>query len=128
MTNQPLAERYILIVDDEPSIRMMLADVLMEDGYAVVTASNGADALVHLRDSAPPCLILLDLMMPVMDGWRFRAVQLDDPKLRSIPVVVLSAGTNLSDWKLLRALDAAAYVAKPLDIDRLLETVTRICP
>src|SRR4029079_16312438 len=75
----------ILIVDDEPQIRALLADILTEEGYTVDTATNGQDAINYLQTTGvPPCMIVLDLMMPIMDGWQFRAIQQHDPTLAQI--------------------------------------------
>src|SRR4051812_36434591 len=86
----------ILIVEDDAPIRDMLEEVLEEEGYPVQSTANGQEALTALHAlSKPPKLILLDLMMPVMDGWTFRQMQIQDPVLRGIPVVILSAAYEL---------------------------------
>ena len=115
----------ILVVEDDPDIRDALATVLETEGYDVAKASDGQEALGQLRTSATPSLILLDLYMPVMNGWAFRAEQLRDPKLASIPVVVLSADSRVAN----RAADlgAAGWVGKPIDFDRLLALVAIHC-
>jgi len=102
-----------------------LAAVLETEGYDVAKASDGQEALGQLRTSATPSLILLDLYMPVMNGWAFRAEQLRDPKLASIPVVVVSADSRVAN----RAADlgAAGWVGKPIDFDRLLALVAIHC-
>src|SRR5690349_1848715 len=82
---------YVLVVEDSTDARQMLASLLEVEGFAVRTAANGREALDQLRAGPPPCLILLDLMMPVMDGYQFRAEQRQDPGLSPIPVVVVSA-------------------------------------
>src|SRR5262245_23155992 len=81
----------VLVVDDDEEIRNALTEFLSDEGYGVVSASNGREALASLREGVHPSVILLDLMMPVMDGWDFRAEQLRDPGLRDIPVVVITA-------------------------------------
>jgi CheY-like chemotaxis protein len=115
--------RRILLVEDDDEIREALTDVLEQQGYQVEGARNGREALEMLHDHEAPRLILLDLMMPVMDGWQFRHAQLEDPQIARIPVVVLSAMANL------RArgadLHAAECLAKPVDVDYLLEAVSR---
>ena len=114
----------ILIVDDELSIREMMADLLADEGYKVFTAIDGFDALTQLHGSKElPELIVLDLMMPRMNGWEFRAALRQDPTLASIPVVVLSAHPDVA--RLSAALDVAAYLPKPIHIDRLLAIVQR---
>ena len=85
------APRPVLIVDDDPVARKALALVFEHQGYPVVQAANGQEALKRLRDGPPPGLILLDLMMPIMDGWEFLQRQKQDPALAGIPVVIISA-------------------------------------
>lgn len=114
----------VLVVEDDRDIRGLLADVLTEEGYGVRDAANGHEALQALAEWRP-CLILFDLMMPVMDGIAFLARQRADPELARIPVVVVTARGNL-----LRdaPLQAAAVLPKPFAIDELLETVDDLCP
>src|SRR5579872_6621682 len=80
----------ILIVDDHEDIRESLGEVLSEEGFRVALAANGREALKYLNDNDPPCLILLDLMMPVMNGYEFRSWQRENTELARIPVAVLS--------------------------------------
>src|SRR4051794_23983356 len=87
-------ERRVLVVDDDVSIRGFLAEALRDEGYEVQTAGNGHDALALLREWRPD-LILLDLMMPVMDGWAFRTEQRLIPNMADVPVIVLSATRDL---------------------------------
>lgn len=110
----------VLIVDDEADIRDMLAVLLEEEGYQAAGAANGLEALNYLRQHRPlPCLVLLDLMMPVMDGSEFRRRQRADPALESIPVVVLTADGRPP------SLDAAGYLIKPVRLRDLLDAVER---
>src|SRR5437762_11749160 len=81
----------VLAVEDDFDLRDALVPILEYEGHRVVSAANGQEALERLQTMPPPSLILLDLMMPVMDGEEFRARQLRDPTLASIPVVVVSA-------------------------------------
>ena len=81
----------VLLVEDDLPIRDSLGEALAEEGFDVSTAGNGAEALERLRSGRRPSVIVLDLMMPVMDGWDFRQEQLGDPALRDIPVVIVSA-------------------------------------
>jgi CheY-like chemotaxis protein len=119
-------DHAILIVDDDDDIRELLAEFLEDEGYRVVTARNGLDALGRLRaGGAPPCLILLDLMMPVMNGFQFLEAFRSDPALALIPVAVVSAHGGLGPSE--RAAIAAPIYAKPLDLDALLEVVGRLC-
>ena len=113
------AGRQVLVVDDDPDIRAFGAELLADEGYAVRTAANGRDALAALA-SWRPDVILLDLMMPVMDGWTFLAAQQHDLELGHIPVIVMSASYNLQGGA--RRIDAD-MVAKPFAIDQLLSKV-----
>ena len=114
----------VLIVEDDVDLREMMAQLLTLEGYNAATAANGSEALEYLRHSGDrPQVILLDLMMPVMDGWEFRQRQKADPELAALPVIVLSAlDQSRSD-----GVDAAAYLKKPLDFDRLLALVRQHC-
>jgi CheY-like chemotaxis protein len=114
----------ILLVEDDPGLRDTLAEVLSERGYQVTTASDGLAALAELDDHPPPSVILLDLAMPVMDGWTFRAEQRRDPRIASIPTIVLSASLG-ADPRAVENLGAAAALAKPFDLDSLIEAVER---
>src|SRR5262245_23454091 len=119
----PTVENEILIVDDDADIRQALEEVLSDEGYAVSTAANGLEALGHLaatRDR-PPKLILLDLMMPIMDGFSFLDRYGGDPSLPAVPVIVLSA--NGSAAARLSRSDVLCYLPKPVDLNRLLETI-----
>jgi CheY-like chemotaxis protein len=115
---------YILIVEDNPDSRETLAMVIEGMGYTVSTASNGREALDYLRSHSLPCLILLDLMMPVMDGWEFRNQQRQDPLLADIPILVVSA---VNDPDQIRAVDAIDYLKKPIDFDVLGQRVEEYC-
>lgn len=112
----------ILLVDDDSDLREATANILEDSGYRVATAVNGLACLEWLRDAEhPPSLILLDLMMPVMDGWQFRVEQLKDRALAAIPVVVLSAMVNNSMHEGVEALQ------KPVKLKVLLALVARYC-
>jgi len=111
----------ILIVDDNEEMREALGAVLESAGHEVLAAADGREALAFLRRCAvPPCLVLLDLMMPGLDGWDFRAEQLRDERLASIPVIVLSAHPLAM---LTKNMGAAAVLPKPSDPETLLATV-----
>ncbi|MFL5262818.1 MAG: response regulator [Anaeromyxobacteraceae bacterium] len=112
----------VLVVEDDFAIRETLRELLEDEGYEVSWASNGREALELLAHRAPR-VILLDLMMPVMDGWEFRVAQQRDPALARIPVVVISADHGL-DQKV-AALAVDGWLAKPFELDALLTTVRR---
>ena len=113
----------VLIVEDDEDLRDMMAQMLTLEGFQATTAANGREALDYLHTSSKPHVILLDLMMPVMDGWEFRRLQQADPELAPVPVIVLSA----LDSARAATVDAAAFLRKPLDFDRLLELVRQHC-
>ena len=109
----------ILVVDDDADIRDALSSLLEELGYETLCAANGREALERLRrpDAKPPGLILLDLMMPVMDGFQFIREQRKDPDLAAIPVVVVTAGSENAVQGVLEVLK------KPVRAERLLDSV-----
>ena len=80
----------ILVVDDEPAVATYISDILEDNGYSVEQAANGQEALNRLKREDLPCLILLDVLMPLMDGWRFRDQLIQDPLLSKIPIVIVS--------------------------------------
>ena len=101
----------------------MMAQLFQLEGFAAHTVANGREALDYLREAEPPSLILLDLMMPVMDGWEFRREQQRDPKVADVPVIVLSA----LDQSRVGDVGQIAFLKKPLDFDRLLDLVRKYC-
>jgi CheY-like chemotaxis protein len=121
--NDP-GDPYVLVVDDDPDIRSVIKDVLVGEGYSVVTAPNGAAALDILKASSPR-LILLDLTMPIMGGAEFRRIQLEDLDLAAVPTVVMTArrdpGIQVS------GLSVRACLAKPIQLDDLLRIVAHYC-
>jgi len=119
------AARTILVVDDDPDIRTALSELLESEGYEVMGAANGAAALAQLRAGARPCAILLDLMMPFMNGWEFRAEQLRDPALREIPVVLLTA-SGYTDATVRAEFGRVEYFPKPPSPDHLLAAIRRL--
>jgi CheY-like chemotaxis protein len=114
MSAQADAGQTVLIVEDDELIRRAMQMVLEWEGYRVDCANNGLEALDYLRAGARPSVILLDVMMPVLDGEQFRRQQLSDPALASIPVIVVSAASFAS------AVDGAYHVRKPFEIQELL--------
>jgi len=112
----------VLLVDDDAGVRRTLARFLGRDGIAVVEADNGQEALTYLKDGGAASVIVLDLRMPVMDGFAFRAEQRREPALAGIPVIVLSgADTDRFD-----ELDAAATFEKPACFASLVECVREL--
>jgi CheY-like chemotaxis protein len=120
----PARDVEILLVEDEPDLRADLAFLLEDEGYRVRTAAHGAEALTLLEGGARPAVILLDLMMPVMDGWETRARLRTIPALSTIPVVILSGVAN--DEEEIDALAVAAYVTKPTSMAQLCAIIDRV--
>jgi CheY-like chemotaxis protein len=116
---------HVLVVEDHPDVRRTLSELLVQAGYAVTSAADGQEALTCLRTAPLPHLILLDLIMPVMDGWEFRRQQRQDPALAAIPLVVVSGGETAPPSA--GFVDAASYLLKPIDFDVLLSTIDRLC-
>jgi CheY-like chemotaxis protein len=116
---QPAAR--VLIVDDDPDLRRLLTLALAEEGYDVRAAPNGRAAL-DLLAAWRPRLIVLDLMMPELDGWAFRAEQLATPGAADVPVILLSASLEVSP----EGLRPAAFVPKPFNLEQLLDTVNDV--
>jgi CheY-like chemotaxis protein len=110
----------VLVVDDDDEIRETLRVVLESEGYAVRMAADGAQALAAL-DTQPPCFVVLDLMMPAMDGWEVAGHMHDEERLRRIPVCVVTAAP---EWA---PSDAMKVLRKPIDFDELLATVQAGC-
>ena len=104
-------------MDDDDSIREVLAEVLRDEGYVVASAGNGEQALRQLREQGHPDLMLLDLMMPVMSGWELLEILQGNADLSHIPVIIVSA---------MSAPGVCEHLAKPIDLDRLLATVSRL--
>jgi len=111
----------VLIIEDDEGVRDAIAAILREEGYEVDVAASGAAALHRLAEGARPSLILLDLMMPEMDGIAFRRRQLDDPALRAIPVVIISARPDVA--RQAERLHADAFLQKPMSFEELLHVV-----
>jgi CheY-like chemotaxis protein len=112
---------WVLVVDDDDDLRDSFRDVLEDEGYQVLTACNGYEALRTLHSEPPPAVILLDLMMPVMNGWQFRNAQKLYPRLASIPVVIVTAG--LHGDTATHDLAAHRCLKKPVSVEDLLEAV-----
>jgi CheY-like chemotaxis protein len=119
-------DKRLLLIDDDIASREMLSLVLASEGYRVATAANGAEGLNRLHDSDRPCLILLDLNMPVMDGPTFCERRRGEQQLTGIPVVVMSSAGDVAEKA--AALGASHYLQKPVDTGELLDTVRHCCP
>ena len=115
----------ILIVDDNGSTRDSLIMLLREEHYDVDGVENGREALQVLREGYDACLIVLDLMMPVMDGWAFRVEQRQDPRIANIPVIILTASLNPAQEA--ARLGAVAGLQKPLGVLKLVDMVGEYC-
>ncbi len=118
------ASYVVLVIEDDVDCLDALVDVLSYDGYRVGTACNGLDAIQKLEAGPRPDVILVDLMMPVMNGWQFLKRLRADERFHTIPVIVLSADGRLDKWR--DELDAAACLAKPLELEPLLAAVSRV--
>ena len=121
----PEAPHTVLVVEDDDDLRDLLTSLLEHEGFEVASARNGLDALEYLRTHAPPCIIVLDLMMPVMSGPEFRAEQLRDGDLADIPVVVLSASHD--GRRQAEAMRAHEFFPKPVPIDAFCHAVRARC-
>lgn len=120
------ASRAVLVVDDNHDIRVALSDILEDEGYSVLHAGNGLEALDRLRNTRPsPCVILLDLMMPKMDGAGFLRVQRTDPAISDIPVIIVSANLRRGDTA--QQLGVAGSLPKPFAALDLVDMVGRLC-
>ena len=118
-----MAPSTVFVVEDDIDTRDMLGRFLELEGYQVEVASNGKQALDRLNAGVQPCVILLDLMMPVMDGWQFRRQQVLDAELANIPVIVVSAAGK----DRIAGIHANGYLSKPVDLDQLLAQVNQYC-
>jgi CheY-like chemotaxis protein len=123
VTAPVVAPPLVLIVEDDDDVRHSLSEVLMAEGFGVAEARHGAEALERLRIGPPPQLILLDLMMPVMNGWEFRDAQRAVPEWAAIPTLILSAVPEARQDA--RRLGAEGYLIKPVDLPLLLSAVER---
>jgi CheY-like chemotaxis protein len=113
----------ILVVDDDPGIQRVMTKFLKLEGFTPAVAANGEEALAYLRGGGDACVIVLDLRMPVMDGWAFRKAQRLDPSLARIPIVVLSG----VEAERIPELEAVAAFRKPVSFPDVLDVVRRLC-
>jgi len=117
--------RPVLVVEDDEDVRDAVAASLRDEGYDVAEAENGRLALEWLQSNADPCLVLLDLWMPVMTGMELHAVMAQDPRLAAVPLVVVSAAGD--GRARAQQMGAIGCLRKPLDLHDLLATVERYC-
>lgn len=119
------ARASILVVEDFEGVREALAELLITEGYQAVTAANGAEAWEYLQSHPTPEMVLLDLMMPVMDGWQFIRAFQANPRFAGVPIIVLSGVEDLCAKA--SALDVEGYLRKPVDPEILLQVVEMYC-
>ena len=115
------SENYILVVEDDDDVREVLVESLYERGYATCTASNGEEALAFLQAAGPPCLILLDQRMPVMDGEELVSALRTTPALAAVPICLLTGDPQPAPD------DVDAVLTKPIDEDALQRVLDRYC-
>ena len=120
MLNQEISNKTLLVIDDDADIREALKTVLEEEGYNVVMAVNGEEGLKKLKATSGTCLILLDMMMPVMNGKKFIEALLSDRKLKSIPIIVVSATADQACSQ-----GAVELIKKPFNLHQLITSVAR---
>ena len=125
MSPSPAAPPRVLIVDDAARIRDLLVELLADEGYAAVAVAHGQAALDYLHTHPAPCCIVLDLYMPIMDGWQFHRAQLRSPQLAHIPVIVMSAVA--AALQPLAWFQAVGYLSKPFAVDAVLALVVPLC-
>ena len=121
----PAADHNILVVEDDSTLRNAMGDLLEEEGISVTPAENGQVGLDLLRAGARPCLVLLDLHMPLVDGFTFRRRQLEDPRIAGIPVVVMTGQPGSAHEA--ERLDVALTMSKPVAPSRVLGIVEQYC-
>ena len=112
----------ILVVEDDIDIRSALVQILRMEGHETAEAANGKEALEYIRNNPRPCMVLLDMMMPVMTGRQFLDVFKDEPESSSIPVIIISAVADRIDTS-----GAQEFIRKPLEVSKLLEVIAKYC-
>jgi CheY-like chemotaxis protein len=112
-------QRHILVVEDDRDLREAICEALEQRGFHTGQAAHGRDALQQLESGPRPNLILLDLMMPTMNGWEFRSEQLKSPDLSSIPVLIMSAYKSSGAAN----IQAAGFITKPVTLKTLIDSV-----
>jgi len=116
----------ILLVEDDQDLHEAMAIILDAEGYRVIGARDGQEAIDRLREGARPSVVLLDLQLPGKDGRQFRAEQLADPRFAAIPVIAYSGDARVAETA--RALDVRHWFRKPVEFGALLEAIARYCP
>jgi len=119
----PSPDRSILVVDDDPLIRELIGRLLSAHGFSIVRAGNGEEALERMRERKP-CVVVLDLQMPVVDGWEFRRRQLADPDLADVPVICITGYYDPTD---VFRQTGVQCLSKPIALSGLLQAVQRAC-
>lgn len=112
----------VLVVDDDVDLRETLCDALEQAGHRTLAARHGEEALAILRGNPSVDMLILDLMMPIMNGWELRERMLADPELAQIPVIVMTAAANLSKTPIV----SDALLAKPIGLAKVLEVIARL--
>ena len=121
--SRPASEPYVLVVDDDPAIRGLVADALREEGYVVDLAAHGREALEAMR-ARRPATVVLDLMMPTMDGFTFMEACHHEQLCDNVPIVVISAVHDA--LQRIKDVPIHACIAKPFDLDELIRTITEL--
>jgi CheY-like chemotaxis protein len=121
MVKEPCC-KSILVVEDDDDIRNAIVDLLETEGYTTQSAVNGKDALEKLGHIGKPCLVLLDMMMPIMNGREFLDNVMKDSKLAPIPVLIVSAVADKANTE-----GSVGFLKKPIDIDVVLDVVSQYC-
>ena len=116
-------DEHILVVDDDPALQDALKDALEDAGFSVSLAGNGIEAISALRQGLRPVAVLLDYMMPMMDGSSFAAEVAKDPSLRALPIILLTADARAKEKA--EKLGLKSYLRKPVKIDQLLSVITQ---
>jgi CheY-like chemotaxis protein len=112
----------ILVVEDDIDIRSALVQILRMEGHTTAEAANGKEALEYIRNNPKPCMVLLDMMMPIMTGRQFLDVFKNEPDSSSVPVVIISAVADRIDTS-----GAKEFIRKPLEVSKLLEVIAKYC-
>jgi CheY-like chemotaxis protein len=115
--------KTVLVVEDDVELRLSLCAALEEEGYCAAAAADGAEALAYLRTAPAPCIILLDLMMPNVNGWQFRAQQKGDPVLSTICTAIMTANANVKQTP----IDADHFLWKPVRFEQVLAVIELCC-